>query len=206
MSYPSSKKKVRSTPRSDAQTHGEIRIIGGRFRRRLIKFPALPSVRPTPDRVRETLFNWLGQTLDGWRVLDLFAGSGALSLEALSRGAIEAVAIESNTVAARALADNARTLEAPLTLIYQDARKAVASLPSHHFDVIFADPPFDALDEWLPFLLDSAQRLLQPEGWLYLEAPSLFAPPPDWELYRSATAGQVCYHLLRRTASSEISD
>ncbi|MES2207337.1 MAG: 16S rRNA (guanine(966)-N(2))-methyltransferase RsmD [Pseudomonadota bacterium] len=182
---------------------GEIRIIGGIYRGRKLKFPALPGLRPTPDRVRETLFNWLGQTLEGWRVLDLFAGSGALSFEAASRGATDIIAIEHHPQTFAALKQNAELLQAPIRLFNQDAALALnhfSSSDTPRFDLIVADPPFEKIDQWVPLLIEFAQQYLHPSGWLYIESPKPLDLLPDahkLRVYRSATAGQVCYHLYQ---------
>lgn len=172
-----------------------LRIIGGRFRGRVIRFPAVAAVRPTPDRVRETLFNWLGQDLTGRSTLDLYAGSGALTLEALSRGAAHAVAVDRNralveALSATALAFGAAGLEAHVA----DAR-AFIDAQNRRFDVIFLDPPFGE-DPW-PWLLPGCAERLAPGGFVYAEAARQITPPPPLSLHRHATAGRVHYHLLR---------
>lgn len=179
---------------------GTIRIIGGTHRRRTLSVPPIEGVRPTPDRVRETLFNWLGQNLEGWRVLDLFAGSGILSLEARSRGAAEVISIERHPIAMRYLRDASSRLELPLQLIEDDAFAASSRLAKkqpRHFDLLLLDPPFQEADHWIDRLLPIAESLVAPDGWLYLETPHALEPSPSWEPYRSAVAGQVCYHLWR---------
>ncbi len=197
-------KKIKPSPATKIPSKmGEIRIIGGTYRRRKLKFPALPGLRPTPDRVRETLFNWLGQTLEGWRVLDLFAGSGALSFEAASRGATEVIAIESHPQIFSALKNNTALLQAPIQLLHQEATQALNMLTRTHtplFDLIVADPPFQEIDQWVPLLIEFAQKYLHPGGWLYIESPKpleLPAAADKLRVYRSATAGQVCYHLYQ---------
>ncbi len=188
-----------------------MRIIAGRWRGRRLRFPAGTSVRPTPDRVRETLFNWLAQALPGARVLDLFAGSGALGLEALSRGASSALFLDSDPACVAALRERfaeweaagaeARRVDA---LDWLAAARPSTTLP---FDVVFLDPPFAA------GLLERACARLESGGWLapdariYLEAPArqtLPSLPPGWELLRSGTAGEVGYHLARRTPDPPI--
>jgi len=148
-----------------------VRIIGGRFRGRVIRFPAAAGLRPTPDRVRETLFNWLGQDLTGQRTLDLYAGSGALTLEALSRGAESAVAIDRNPGLVAALIETARTFGAAgLEAHAADARRHLSG-DAGRYDVIFLDPPF-ASDEWSWLLPACAQRLESRtrRGWRTLRA------------------------------------
>ena len=173
-----------------------VRIIAGRFRGRVIRFPRAPGVRPTPDRVRETVFNWLGQDLAELSTLDLYAGSGALSLEALSRGAARAVAIERDPALARAIAATAETFGATgIEVATADAKSWLAREP-RRFDVIFLDPPFDE-DPW-PWLLPACEARLAPAGYIYAEAARELTPPPPLAVHRHARAGQVHYHLLRR--------
>ena len=173
-----------------------VRIIGGRFRGRVIRLPRAVGLRPTPDRVRETLFNWLGQDLTDLAVLDLYAGSGALSLEALSRGAASAVAVERDPAVARAIAGTGESFGASgLEVVVAEARAWLAR-DTRRFDVIFADPPF-AEDPWA-WLLPACEAHLAPAGFVYAEAPRALAPPPPLAVHRHAKAGHVHYHLLRR--------
>jgi 16S rRNA (guanine966-N2)-methyltransferase len=171
-----------------------VRIIGGRCRGRLVRFPANSALRPTPDRVRETLFNWLGQDLTGRSTLELYAGSGALSLEALSRGAALAVAVDRDLRLVAALRENAGMLGLPgLEPTRADARSFIAR-ETRAFDVIFLDPPF-ADDPW-SWLLPACASRLAAGGLLYAEAGRPLAPPAALEPVRTARAGQVYYHLL----------
>ena len=166
-----------------------------------MRFPSNEGIRPTPDRVRETLFNWLGQDLDGLITLDLFAGSGALSLEALSRGAARAVAVDRNASLVRALADTGATLGTRALETHRaDAMTFLAREP-RLFDVIFLDPPFD-LDLWGSLLPAAASRLA-PEGLIYAEARSTVAATDGLGIARSDRAGQVHYHLLRKIEGTE---
>jgi len=185
---------------------GALRIIAGRWRGRKIQFPEIAGLRPTPNRVRETLFNWLQPWLPGARCLDLFAGSGALSFEALSRGAGEVVLVERNPDAAAALRYNLATLKAAdAELIETDALSLLEHAPVRAFDIVFLDPPFNpdpGADDVLArccALLDG-RGWLKPEGLVYLEVPAGRAPPlpRGWTLMRSKQAGQVGYHLMRR--------
>ncbi|MBL8510729.1 MAG: 16S rRNA (guanine(966)-N(2))-methyltransferase RsmD [Betaproteobacteria bacterium] len=145
----------------------QVRLIGGEWRRRIISFPDLPGLRPTPDRVRETLFNWLGQTLTGRHCLDLFAGSGALGFEAASRGATRVVMIETERQAIASLRANQQKLSASAChIIAGDATRLVAAMPDT-FDVIFVDPPFHS--GLLPVLLPLLHRHLKPAGVIYAE-------------------------------------
>ena len=177
----------------DAQ---RVRIIGGRHRGRIVHFPAAPGLRPTPDRVRETLFNWLGQDLDGWRTLDLFAGSGALSLEAVSRGAALAVAVDRNPALIRALEATAAAFGARGIEGHAAGAAEFLARETRTFDVVFLDPPFDS-DPWLSLLPAGASRLA-PAGFLYAEASREIAAPEGLRVWRHAKAGAVHYHLLRR--------
>lgn len=173
---------------------GAVRIIGGTHRRRLIRFPERDGLRPTPDRVRETLFNWLGQDLIGLDCLDLFAGSGALGFEAASRRARRVVMVERDASALRSLRDNLSTLGLPAVEIV--ARDALEFLRQQGlgFHVIFADPPFADSDPHE--LLDRVGPHLAPGGRVYVEAPVAVAPASRWTLLRSARAGQVHAHLF----------
>ncbi len=182
-----------------APSANRVRIIGGTWRRRVLRFPQAEGLRPTPDRVRETLFNWLGQDLTGKRCLDLFAGSGALSLEAASRGAALAVAVDRNRVLVDALSA-AKTLlgASALELHIADARAYLAR-ETRSFDVIFLDPPFRD-DPW-PWLLPACVPRLAPRGFVYAEAGRQIAPPPGFARWRSDKAGQVHYHLFTESGS-----
>ena len=174
----------------------QVRIIGGAWRRRVIRFPPAEGLRPTPDRVRETLFNWLGQTLVGKRCLDLYAGSGALTLEAASRGASLAVALDRSRELIGALRATAASLGASaLETCVGDAR-AFLERERRDFDVIFLDPPF-AEDPW-PWLLPACAGRLSPGGFIYAEAAHTLPPPSGFATWRRDKAGQVHYHLFVR--------
>jgi len=175
-----------------------VRIIGGRHRGRTVRFPAAPGLRPTPDRVRETLFNWLGQDLDGVRTLDLYAGSGVLSLEALSRGATLAVAVDRNPALVRAVRAAAEALGDDGLEVHAADALAHLARETRRFDVVFLDPPFDS-DPW-PGLLPRAAARLAPGGFVYAEAARRIDPPPGLVLHRADRAGHVHYHLLRADA------
>ncbi len=165
------------------------------MRGRVLRFPALPGVRPTPDRVRETLFNWLGQDLTGLATLEPFAGSGVLSLEAISRGARLAVAIDRDRRAISALEATAREFGAHgIEAQVGEARIRLAA-ETRRFDVIFLDPPF-ADDPW-PWLLPACTARLAAGGLVYAEARHAIAPAAGLAMHRYAKAGQVHYHLLR---------
>ena len=182
-------------PRSSTKAH-QLRIIGGRWRGRRMGFSSVPGIRPTPDRVRETLFNWLGQDLAGAKTLDLFAGSGALTFEALSRGATLGVAVDHHAGIVRRLVATAAALgTTALETHCADARGFLAR-EKRAFDVIFLDPPFGNAD-WDALLRAAAERLA-PKGMLYVEAPATIAAPVGLEVWRGDKAGRVHYHLLRR--------
>jgi 16S rRNA (guanine(966)-N(2))-methyltransferase RsmD len=178
-----------------------VRIIGGLWRSRIIEFPDAEDLRPTPDRVRETLFNWLGRDLTGMACLDLFAGSGALGFEALSRGAAAVVMIEKNPAALRALRDNARKLDATgLTVVRGDALEFVRSARSR-FDVVFVDPPYRLGMQVAA--LGLLRGLLAEGGRVYVESDAVFEPPRGWAIFRRSRAGNVHFHLLARKADDQ---
>jgi len=175
-----------------------VRIIGGLWRSRMIPFPDLPGLRPTPDRVRETLFNWLGQDLTGRHCLDLYAGSGALGFEALSRGAASVTMVERAVRAWRALQANAALLGAQgLNVVCGDALEFLGRAPvSTRFDVAFLDPPFGegiSQDLWQRLIESLSDR-----GLVYLECDAMFAGHPQLEILKHGHAGAVHYHLLGR--------
>ncbi|MBU3739092.1 MAG: 16S rRNA (guanine(966)-N(2))-methyltransferase RsmD [Rhodoferax sp.] len=199
-----------------ARRPAEIRIIGGRWKRTRLAVPDLPGLRPTPDRVRETLFNWLGQDLTGWRCLDAFAGTGALGLEAASRGAAAVRLVENQPPLRVRLQQTVQRLDATQVVQVEGGdgvavlrRQAPASL-----DLILLDPPFDA--RLFAPALQAAARACAESGWIYLEAPracgqGLLQPDPadgdadadalaslGLELHRHLRAGAVHAHLLRR--------
>ena len=176
----------------------QVRIIGGEWRSRRIAFPDHEGLRPSADRVRETLFNWLGQDLSGERCLDLFAGSGALGFEALSRGAAAVVMVEKSRKVCAALRRNAELLGAKnLQLHCADALEfatAAAGDADARFDVVFLDPPFDStlLAQALPLLAP----LLRPGARVYVESAAAFVPGDGWRVLRQGRAGQVHYTLV----------
>ncbi|HMM85627.1 16S rRNA (guanine(966)-N(2))-methyltransferase RsmD [Azohydromonas sp.] len=174
----------------------EVRLIGGRFKRSKLPVADRPGLRPTPDRVRETLFNWLGQDLSGWRVLDAFAGSGALGFEAASRGAAEAVLVERDAALIDSLRRSAQRLgAAQVQVVAADALTWMARCGPARFDLVFIDPPFDA--GLSAPALAAAGPLLRAGGVVYLEASQAFVPAPGWVLRRHARAGAVHAHLLQ---------
>jgi 16S rRNA (guanine(966)-N(2))-methyltransferase RsmD len=172
-----------------------VRIIGGTWRSRRIRFPPAADLRPTPDRVRETLFNWLGQDLTGLACLDLFAGSGALGFEAASRGARRVVLVERNRAAYTALLANCRTLDATrVEAVRSDALEFLRA-DSGKYDVIFLDPPFTAgyAARVLPFV----PARMTPDARLYYESAERLAWPPGWRVVKDGRAGHVFFQLVQ---------
>lgn len=161
----------------------------------MISFPDVPGLRPTPDRVRETLFNWLGQTLYGRTCLDLFAGSGALGLEAASRGAEQVVMVELNRTAYCALQDNIRKLGCTKVFLLAQDGLEFASRDNRRYDVIFLDPPFQS--DYLPRLLEILPQRLNENGLVYVESGVAIDTPLPWQVVKSGKAGQVHYQLLQ---------
>ena len=178
----------------------KVRIIGGAWRSRLIAFPPRKDLRPTPDRVRETLFNWLGQDLTGRHCLDLFAGSGALGFEAASRGAQRVVMIERDPVVFRALAASRSRLAAGAVELTRGDALEFLRADSGVYDVVFLDPPFDA-GYWPRVAPLLAPRLAR-EALVYYESGGRAESLPGWEIHRYGKAGQVSYHLLKWTRGS----
>lgn len=172
-----------------------VRIIGGAWRSRLIEFPDIPGLRPTPDRVRETLFNWLGQDLGATACLDLFAGSGVLGFEAASRGAAHVTLVEHDRRAFAALERNARLLRAgDLELCRTDALEFLASV-ERRYDIVFLDPPYRL--GWLARVARPLERALAPGATIYAEAERAMPAFGDWPVSKHRQAGQVHYHLFR---------
>ena len=174
----------------------KIRLIGGEWRSRIITFDSYTDLRPTPDRVRETVFNWLGQDMSGKRCLDLFAGSGAMSFEAASRGAARVVMVESDSTVMKTLKINIQKLGAErIELISMDALKFLES-DRHRFDLVFLDPPYRL--GLLPRLLSSLHSHLSDSGLVYVENDRLpEAKADDWLAWRQGQAGKVRYQLLK---------
>jgi 16S rRNA (guanine966-N2)-methyltransferase len=173
---------------------GRIRIIGGEYRSRLLRVTTRPGLRPTPDRVRETLFNWLGQDLDGLACLDLYAGSGALGFEAASRGASRVVMVEMDRVALQVLEASRATLGAAQVEIIGGSASAYLERSRERFDVVFLDPPFR--QNAVPGLLPQLSRLLNAGARVYAESASPVATPAKWRELRRARAGGVSYQLF----------
>ncbi|ARN74180.1 16S rRNA (guanine(966)-N(2))-methyltransferase RsmD [Oceanicoccus sagamiensis] len=189
------------TRRSANAPSNQLRIIGGQWRGRKLSFPSVDGLRPTTDRVRETVFNWLSADIHGAQCLDLFAGSGALGLEALSRGASLVDLVDNAQSATRQLRDNLQLLDANHGHVSQaNAADWLQQNAGNRYDVIFLDPPFrQDLAQRCIQLIDQ-QAMLKPDGWLYLEMgkdEALPELPPQWLLHREKTAGQVCYRLYK---------
>lgn len=180
----------------------QLRVIGGRWRGRKLRFAEGRGLRPTPDRVRETLFNWLMPHLPGARCLDLFTGSGALAFEALSRGAAQVVMIDNNARVVSQIRENLSLLENVNTeLIQADSVKWLKQDATHTFNIVFLDPPYT--DKVLPECINLLEQgnWLANNAWIYIELPAnddLPELPDNWQWYRNKNAGQVGYHLAHR--------
>jgi 16S rRNA (guanine(966)-N(2))-methyltransferase RsmD len=183
-----------------------VRIIGGQWRRIRLPVPDKPGLRPTPDRVRETLFNWLGQDLSGWRCVDAFAGTGALGLEAASRGAADALLIEQDPTLAAQLRQTVQRLQAATVRVQRgDGVAALRAQGADSLDLALLDPPFDAAALFAPALA-AAAAAVRAGGWVYLEAPALTDAAElqalGLTLHRHLKAGAVHAHLLQRVAAN----
>lgn len=177
-----------------------MRVIGGLLRGRRIGLAPEPGLRPTPDRVRETLFNWLTPMVRGALCLDLFAGSGALGIEALSRGARQVVFVDRSPACAAALRGEIERL-ALSAEVWQMSAESYLAAPGGPFDIVFLDPPFDTPDYAALLDLVASANCLAPAAAIYLELAArnaLPVLPPLWRVHRSGRAGDVGYHLLLR--------
>lgn len=183
-----------------APTSSQLRIIGGQWRGRKLSFPAVEGLRPTGDRIRETVFNWLQADLPQARCLDLFAGSGALGLEALSRGCQSCTLLELNKSAWRQLQINAQLLNAiDIDILNVDSLAWLGLAPDKPFDIIFVDPPF-AADLWQTSIAALNERgFIASGGAIYIETPRDrdLEVPAHWQLAREKKSGDVCYRLYR---------
>ena len=173
-----------------------VRIIGGAWRSRVIRFAPRAAVRPTPDRVRETLFNWLGQDLSGATCLDLYAGSGALGFEAASRGARRVVMVERDPSIYRFLLDTRAMLDATAVEVVKADALEFLKGDSGRYDVVFLDPPFETAN-W-PRLLGPLPARMNPGGQIYCESAAPLEIPAGWEVRKQGRAGHVCYQLLQQ--------
>ena len=179
-----------------------MRIVGGQWRSRLLPVADKPGLRPTPDRVRETLFNWLGQDLGGWRCVDAFAGTGALGFEAASRGAADVLLVENEVALVAQLRTSVERLGASTVRVQRgDGAQALAAQARGSLDLVLLDPPFDATGLFAPALAAAAVAV-RVGGWVYLEAPALADPAQmaalGLQAHRYLKAGTVHAQLLRR--------
>ena len=173
-----------------------MRITGGAWRSRIVAFPPSPELRPTPDRVRETLFNWLGQDLTGMTCLDLFAGSGVLGFEAASRGARRVVMVERDPLVLRALAASREALEARVVELRRADALEFLRADGERYDVVFVDPPYRS--ELWPRVAPLLPPRLAARALVYLEGARRAGPLPGWQAWKQGRAGQVAYQLLKR--------
>ena len=195
------KAKAKAGPRHHKALPGEVRIIGGLYKRTKLPVPDKPGLRPTPDRVRETLFNWLGQDLTGWRCIDIFAGTGALGLEAASRGAAEVLLCEQDPQLVLKLKAWQERLQATAVRVERgDGVGLLRRQSPGGMQLVFVDPPFDS--NLFEPALKAAADVIAPQGLVYLEAPRTWTAeelaPLGLAIYRSSKAGAVHFHLLAR--------
>ena len=180
--------------RSDKKQN-TVRINSGEWRSRLIKFPDAEGLRPTPERVRQTVFNWLGQDLTGMNCLDLFAGTGVMGFEALSRNAKTAVMVEKTPAVYKAILDNKNTLKADAAQVLNIDAMSFLEKNRQLFDVIFLDPPYN--QGWLDKVLPLLSAHLNKEGVVYAEAEYAIQPNDTWQVLKQSKAGNVFYHLIK---------
>lgn len=185
---------VGASAKAEPQGSQQVRIIGGQWRRSVLRFPAVPGLRPTPDRVRETVFNWLGQDLDGFRCLDLFSGSGAMGLEAASRGAAEVCLVDAERVVCQQLQNHVQRLGATQVRVVQRDALRFLQDQARAYDVVFLDPPFQS--QLLPKLWPLLPAWLAPEAKVYIESAAWPELPEAWQVLRQAQAGMVHYGLI----------
>ncbi len=188
-------------PKSTKANINQVRINAGVWRSRLLKFPDVEGLRPTPERVRQAVFNWLGQDLTGLNCLDLFAGTGAFGFEALSRNAKNVVMVENSSLAYKSLLQNQTQLYNQTSLnaqncqiLNQDALQFLAN-NTQKFDVIFCDPPYNK--GWLNKLLPILNQHVSQDGVIYIEAEFQVESTNDWQVIKQSKAGNVYYHLLK---------
>ena len=198
------KKPVSNATRAAANAPQEVRIIGGQWKRTKLPVADRPGLRPTPSRVRETLFNWLGQDLTGWRCVDAFAGTGALGLEAASRGALEVVLVEQDSGLLANLSRITTQLKASGVRVERgDGVAALRQRAGQGLDVVFLDPPFaeSQNDVLVLAALAAARQAVREDGLIYLEAPRAWLDDElaqlGLQLHRQGKAGAVAFHLLR---------
>jgi 16S rRNA (guanine(966)-N(2))-methyltransferase RsmD len=177
------------------QAKNTVRIGAGIWRSRLLKFPDAEGLRPTPDRVRQTVFNWLGQDLTNQHCLDLFAGTGVMGFEALSRHAKSATLVELAKMPYQALLHNQRELKATNAQIMQLDVLQFLAVNQQQYDIIFCDPPY--AHGWVDKVLPLLRPHLSPEGCVYIEAEYALTEPVGWDVIKQGKAGNVYYHLLK---------
>jgi 16S rRNA (guanine(966)-N(2))-methyltransferase RsmD len=206
-SAPAPKVKAKPGPRQNKSLPGEVRIIGGIYKRTKLPVADKPGLRPTPDRVRETLFNWLGQDLTGWRCIDIFAGTGALGFEAASRGAAEVLLCEQDPQLALKLKALQERLQAGCVRVERgDGVGLLRRQSPGSMQLVFIDPPFEST--LFEPALKAAADAIAPQGLVYLEAPRSWTAeqlaPLGLVIYRSSKAGAVHFHLLARPAAFSV--
>ena len=201
-------KSPRARRKPGQSAPGRLRIVAGKWRRRLLPVVTVEGLRPTSERVRETLFNWLAPRIDGARCLDLFAGSGALGFEAVSRGASQSVLVERSRIAVKGLQASAELLQegsqAALQIVQADALRFLQKTPEHRYNIVFLDPPYqDALLPELCRLLESGQWLAD-DALVYLEYDRKSPPslPKDWQIVKQGKAGSVSFCLMSPQAAA----
>ncbi|HEY9210164.1 MAG TPA: 16S rRNA (guanine(966)-N(2))-methyltransferase RsmD [Methylotenera sp.] len=180
---------------SNSKKQNTVRINAGEWRSRLLKFPDSEGMRPTPERVRQTVFNWLGQDLTGLHCLDLFAGTGVMGFEALSRNAKTAVLVEKTSAVYKAILENKTTLKADAAQVSNADALSFLGQNRQLFDVIFLDPPYN--QGWLDKVLPLLPAHLNPDGFVYAEAEYAIQPDETWLVIKQSKAGNVFYHLLK---------
>lgn len=203
----SPKAETRSSVTNPTGKSGAVRIIGGQWKRTPLTVVNSPGLRPTPDRVRETLFNWIGPSIKGLRCLDLFAGTGALGFEAASRGAAKVTLVETSNIAVQAIEATVTKLkaQAQMQVVQGTALHAINRLSAQSIDLVFLDPPFGL--GWLTKIIPELPPLLAPNARIYVEADEpwdkLSGSWPTsacWQLLKAEKAGQVYYHLVQYCA------
>jgi 16S rRNA (guanine966-N2)-methyltransferase len=199
-------RKTAMPPAGSSGRRHVVRIIGGEWRGRKVRFPPVDAIRPTPDRVRETVFNWLQPVVAGSRCLDLYAGSGALGLEALSRGAREVVFVDLDASVTRHLEQQLREFGCDRGQVVRMPAERYLEQPAAPFDVVFLDPPYASGLAAETLLRIAGTGWVAPDGCVYIETAASSGPPAlpqGWTLFRSKRAGEVGYHLARRTPAGE---
>lgn len=201
----SSNAAANSSPSGRQQ--GSLRIIGGQWRSRKLDFEGAAGLRPTSDRIRETLFNWLNPTIHGARCLDLFAGSGALGLEALSRYAAHCDFVDTDRNSCQQIRQQLENLRCPHATVHSKEALAFLNKSAQSYNIIFLDPPFH-LDLLAPVIASLAKHSLKPHTQIYIETASdeaLPALPPNWQIDKEKKAGQVIYRLISVAEEGELS-